>query len=73
MEEKSMMSAGENDFSWNHYQILIRIDNLQARSFYEIEAYNQQWSVRCSTDKALQQRKLNEWTEEFERQKEVRL
>ncbi len=32
--------------SWNHYQILMRIDNPQARSFYEIEAHNQQWSVR---------------------------
>lgn len=32
--------------SWNHYQILMRINNLQERSFYEIEAYNQNWSVR---------------------------
>lgn len=32
--------------SWNHYLILMRIDNPQARNFYEIEAYNQQWSVR---------------------------
>lgn len=32
--------------SWNHYQILMRIDNPQARSFYEIEATRQQWSVR---------------------------
>ncbi|MDD7724207.1 MAG: PDDEXK nuclease domain-containing protein [Bacteroidales bacterium] len=32
--------------SWNHYQILMREKNPQARSFYEIEAYNQQWSVR---------------------------
>lgn len=32
--------------SWNHYQILMRIDNPQAHSFYEIEAHNQQWSVR---------------------------
>ena len=32
--------------SWNHYQILMRIQNLQERSFYEIEAYNQNWSVR---------------------------
>ena len=32
--------------SWNHYQILMRLQNLQERSFYEIEAYNQNWSVR---------------------------
>ena len=32
--------------SWNHYQILMRMQNLQERSFYEIEACNQNWSVR---------------------------
>ena len=32
--------------SWNHYQILMRLQNLQERSFYEIEAYKQNWSVR---------------------------
>lgn len=32
--------------SWNHYQIIMREADPQARSFYEIEAYNQQWSVR---------------------------
>lgn len=32
--------------TWSHYQILMREENPQARSFYEIEAYNQQWSVR---------------------------
>lgn len=31
---------------WNHYQILMRIENQQERSFYEIEAYKEQWSVR---------------------------
>lgn len=31
---------------WSHYLILMRVDNPLARSFYEIEAYNQQWSVR---------------------------
>jgi len=33
-------------FSWNHYQILMRIENPDARSFYEIECEQQQWSVR---------------------------
>ena len=32
--------------SWNHYQVLMRIADPQARSFYEIEAAQQQWSVR---------------------------
>lgn len=31
---------------WSHYQILMREENPQARSFYEIEAFNQQWSKR---------------------------
>lgn len=29
---------------WSHYLILMRIENLEERSFYEIEALNQQWS-----------------------------
>ena len=32
--------------SWTHYLILIRIKNDQERKFYEIEAANQQWTVR---------------------------
>ena len=32
--------------SWTHYLILIRIKNDQERQFYEIEAANQQWTVR---------------------------
>lgn len=32
--------------TWTHYQILMRVDNEAARRFYEIEAFNQQWSVR---------------------------
>lgn len=31
---------------WSHYQIIMREENPQARSFYEIESYNQQWSKR---------------------------
>lgn len=45
--------------SWTHYQVLMRIDDEAARRFYEIEAKNQQWSVRQL------QRKLAEWVEEF--------
>lgn len=32
--------------SWSHYLILMRIDDINARSFYEIEATQQQWSVK---------------------------
>lgn len=32
--------------SWSHYLILMRIDNPDERSFYEIECAQQQWSVR---------------------------
>ena len=32
--------------SWSHYLILMRVDNPDARSFYEIECAQQQWSVR---------------------------
>lgn len=31
---------------WSHYLALMRVDNPEARSFYEIEARQQQWSVR---------------------------
>ena len=31
---------------WTHYLILMRVDNPEARSFYEIEARKQQWSKR---------------------------
>ena len=32
--------------SWTHYLMLIRIDKKEERSFYEIEALNNNWSVR---------------------------
>ena len=32
--------------SWSHYLILMRIENADARRFYEIECTQQQWSVR---------------------------
>ena len=32
--------------SWSHYLILMRIDNIEARSFYELECAQQQWSVK---------------------------
>lgn len=49
-----ILAGGENSatmqrkfvLSWIHYQILSHIDNLDARSFYEIEAHKQNWSTR---------------------------
>lgn len=32
--------------SWNHYQVLMRIDDLAERNFYEIEAKKQNWDYR---------------------------
>ena len=48
--EKSatVMRNLENPFqlSWTHYLKLLRIDNPKERSFYEIEAINNNWSTR---------------------------
>lgn len=61
MEEKSATVSRKSDsfntlstsgeihhfiLPWSHYQIIMREKNPQARSFYEIEAHNQNWSVR---------------------------
>jgi len=40
------MLSAHFKLSWTHYQVLMRIENESARRFYEIEAVNQQWSVR---------------------------
>ncbi|HMR92323.1 MAG TPA: PDDEXK nuclease domain-containing protein [Chitinophagaceae bacterium] len=32
--------------SWSHYMILLKIENRDERKFYEIEAINEQWSIR---------------------------
>lgn len=34
------------NLSWSHYLFLMRIDNPDERSFYEIEATNERWSLR---------------------------
>ena len=39
-------SAPEFKLSWNHYQILMRIDNPDERRFYEIESVRQNWGYR---------------------------
>ena len=49
-EEKtaSLMQKFEPPFnlSWTHYLLLLKIDNEEERNFYEIEAVNNNWSVR---------------------------
>ena len=32
--------------SWSHYLILMRIENIEERSFYELECAKQQWTVK---------------------------
>ncbi len=36
----------ELQLSWSHYQTLLRIENQQERAFYEIEATQNNWSLR---------------------------
>lgn len=40
------ISAPRFILSWSHYIVLMRVTNPEARSFYEIECAQQQWSVR---------------------------
>ncbi len=43
-----MTSIKTPDFklSWSHYLFLMGLDNIEERTFYEIEAYNNNWSLR---------------------------
>jgi len=43
---KQCLPNPEFALSWSHYLILMRVENPDARSFYEIECVQQQWSVR---------------------------
>lgn len=45
---KSLISLSENPFklSWTHYIRLVRIQNVEERRFYEIEAEKENWTVR---------------------------
>lgn len=52
LADKEKSSAGQTKsvpeftLSWNHYQILMRIDNPEERHFYEIEAQRQNWGYK---------------------------
>ena len=34
------------ELSWTHYRLLLKVDDVQKRSFYEIECVNNNWSTR---------------------------
>ena len=41
-----ILDAVRRELSWTHYRILIRIEKPEARSFYEIECIENNWSAR---------------------------
>lgn len=41
-----ILDALRRELSWTHYRILMRVDNHQARSFYEVECVKNNWSAR---------------------------
>ncbi|UOE39163.1 PDDEXK nuclease domain-containing protein [Chryseobacterium oryzae] len=45
-ENKSNTNAISFNLSWSHYIQLLKIDNEDERKFYEIEAANNNWSIR---------------------------
>ena len=42
----SQTVSAEFKLSWSHYLILMRIEDIAARNFYEIEAFENNWSLR---------------------------
>jgi len=44
IQQKPSTELPQFALSWSHYLILMRIENVDERNFYEIEAKNQQWS-----------------------------
>ena len=43
---KSQTLSAEFKLNWSHYLVLMRIDNIEERNFYEIEASQNNWSLR---------------------------
>jgi predicted nuclease of restriction endonuclease-like (RecB) superfamily len=41
-----ILNALRSELSWTHYRLLSRVQNSQARSFYEAECANARWSTR---------------------------
>ena len=46
MQTLSAQLKGHFTLGWSHYVVLLSIDNAEARRFYEIEATDDDWSVR---------------------------
>lgn len=44
--ENSIVPNDNLQLSWSHYLFLMRIDNIHERKFYEIEAIDNNWSLR---------------------------
>ena len=44
--EKQQTVSAEFKLSWSHYLKLMRIDNVEERKFYELEAVTNDWSLR---------------------------
>ena len=42
----SQTVSAEFKLSWSHYLILMRMEDIDARNFYEIEAFKNNWSLR---------------------------
>ena len=42
----SQTVSAEFKLSWSHYLILMRMEDIDARKFYEIEAFENNWSLR---------------------------
>jgi predicted nuclease of restriction endonuclease-like (RecB) superfamily len=40
------VDALRRQLSWTHYRLLLRVDNADARAFYEVEAVDARWSTR---------------------------
>jgi hypothetical protein len=40
------MNALRSELTWTHYRILLRVENPDARAFYETEAVTSRWSTR---------------------------
>ena len=43
---KGQTVSDDFSLSWSHYLVLMRIDNLEERKFYEIESIENSWSLR---------------------------
>lgn len=41
-----ILNAVRSELSWTHYRLLLRVENPQARAFYETEAAEGNWSTR---------------------------